>query len=190
MTATIYNPFADRIKMRALEALAGAIVDNIGPELGSIEAAGNHLLERSTLETDARENALTIVRNTKVVARVLSYLSSIAGPTRLQAQTLNVREVLNGLRPLLSRLLGESITLEIVCDADLWPIKSDLQMFELVILVPSVNARDAMPDGGKLTWSAKNITSAEHDTLNEHAIPPGDYVAIEANDTGCGIPAD
>jgi two-component system cell cycle sensor histidine kinase/response regulator CckA len=63
-------------------------------------------------------------------------------------------------------------------------------MFESIVLTLSVNARDAMPDGGKLTWSAANIILAECVTTYKHAIPAGDYVAIEVVDTGCGIPAN
>ena len=189
MVATIYNPATHREKLLALGTFAAAIVDNIGPELDAIEAAGARLTE-SKLEAAAHENALTVLHNTRIAARVIKYLSSIAGRRPIQLVPLDVRELLVELRPLLSRLLGEFVTLEISCATDLWLIKADLQMLESVILALSVNARDAMPNGGKLRWYATNITANECKIFNDQSISTADYVVIEAVDAGRGIPPE
>jgi two-component system cell cycle sensor histidine kinase/response regulator CckA len=65
-----------------------------------------------------------------------------------------------------------------------WPIKADLQIFDSIILALSVNANDAMPTGGTLTWSTKNITITELDTFLNYAVPAGEYVILAATDTG------
>ena len=73
---------------------------------------------------------------------------------------------------------------------DLWPVKVDVSQFEQVIVNLAVNARDAMPDGGKLTIRTANVAAAEAAKLSYKGMPAADYVLVEVTDTGTGIPAD
>jgi two-component system cell cycle sensor histidine kinase/response regulator CckA len=73
---------------------------------------------------------------------------------------------------------------------DLWPVKVDVSQFEQVIVNLAVNARDAMPDGGKLTVKTANLGAAESGELAYKGMPAADYVRIDIIDTGTGIPAD
>jgi len=73
---------------------------------------------------------------------------------------------------------------------DLWPVKADLPQFEQVIVNLAVNARDAMPDGGKLTIRTANVGTEEAARLSYKGMPAADYVSIEVTDTGTGIPPD
>src|SRR5262249_32103593 len=87
------------------------------------------------------------------------------------------------------RLIGEKVTLEVVHGRDLWPVKVDISKFEQVIVNLAVNARDAMPNGGRLTGRTMNITAPGCARFTAKGMPPADYVLIEGADTRTGIPA-
>src|SRR5437588_735020 len=91
---------------------------------------------------------------------------------------------------LLRRLIGEKVKLDLVHGRDLWPIKVDVSQFEQVVVNLAVNARDAMPDGGKLTVRTANVAEAECRDLGYKPLPPADYVMVEVIDTGGGIPKE
>jgi len=88
---------------------------------------------------------------------------------------------------LLRRLIGENVSLSVVHGRDLWPVKVDIAQFEQVIVNLAVNARDAMPDGGKLTLRTANVTAEESGRFSYQGMPIGEYVLIEVEDTGTGI---
>jgi two-component system cell cycle sensor histidine kinase/response regulator CckA len=73
---------------------------------------------------------------------------------------------------------------------DLWPVKVDISQFEQVVVNLAVNARDAMPDGGKLTVRTANVEAKDTGSLGAKGMPSGDYVMVEVSDTGTGIPPD
>jgi len=86
--------------------------------------------------------------------------------------------------------VGEKIELDLRHGRDLWFVKADLNQFEQVIVNLVVNARDAMPDGGRISVVTKNATAAECAHNDEPGFTPADYVVIEVADTGHGIPDD
>jgi two-component system cell cycle sensor histidine kinase/response regulator CckA len=88
---------------------------------------------------------------------------------------------------LLRRLIGEKVKLDLVHGRDLWPVKVDVSQFEQVIVNLAVNARDAMPDGGKLTVRTANLSAEESAHLAYKGMPAADYVRIDISDTGTGI---
>jgi two-component system cell cycle sensor histidine kinase/response regulator CckA len=108
----------------------------------------------------------------------------------LRPQVLDLGDALSDLTMLLRRLIGEKVKLDLVHGRDLWPVKVDVSQFEQVIVNLAVNARDAMPDGGKLTVRTVNVTSEESGHLAYKGMPAADYVRIDITDTGTGIPAD
>jgi two-component system cell cycle sensor histidine kinase/response regulator CckA len=91
---------------------------------------------------------------------------------------------------LLRRLIGEKVKLDLVHGRDLWPVKVDVSQFEQVIVNLAVNARDAMPDGGKLTVRTVNMPAQDAEKLSYKGMPAADYVRIDVVDTGTGIPPD
>jgi two-component system cell cycle sensor histidine kinase/response regulator CckA len=99
-------------------------------------------------------------------------------------------DALSDLTMLLRRLIGEKVKLDLVHGRDLWPVKVDVSQFEQVIVNLAVNARDAMPEGGRLSVRTANVTSQEAAQLAYKGMPPADYVRIDVGDTGTGIPAD
>ncbi|MBN4669335.1 hybrid sensor histidine kinase/response regulator, partial [Pandoraea nosoerga] len=80
------------------------------------------------------------------------------------------------------------VKLDLVHGRDLWPVKVDVSQFEQVVVNLAVNARDAMPDGGKLIIRTANVPTEETVQLANKGMPAADYVKIEIADTGTGIP--
>jgi two-component system cell cycle sensor histidine kinase/response regulator CckA len=103
---------------------------------------------------------------------------------------LDLGDALSDLTMLLRRLIGEKVKLDLVHGRDLWPVKVDVSQFEQVIVNLAVNARDAMPDGGKLTVKTANMTTDEAAQQSYKGMPAADYVRIDISDTGTGIPPD
>jgi two-component system cell cycle sensor histidine kinase/response regulator CckA len=108
----------------------------------------------------------------------------------LRPQVLDLRDALSDLTMLLKRLSGEKVKLDFVHGRDLWPVKVDVSQFEQVIVNLAVNARDAMPDGGKLTIRTLNMPAKDVERFDYKGMPVADYVAIEVTDTGTGIPPE
>ena len=100
---------------------------------------------------------------------------------------MQLGDVLSELSILLGRLLGENIELKLDSGTDIWPVKADLHQFEQVIINLAVNARDAMPNGGKLAIRTANVTERDSLALGQHRVQPGEYVLIEVSDTGTGM---
>jgi len=133
---------------------------------------------------------MQIKQNANRAAGLVRQLLAFSRRQTLRPQTLQLNDVLSELQMLLRRLVGETIQLDVVHGRDLWLVKADLNQFEQVIVNLVVNARDAMPDGGKITLRTRNLAASECGRLKEMAITPADYVLVEVQDTGHGIPAD
>nr|MBA3761338.1 response regulator [Gemmatimonadales bacterium] len=99
-------------------------------------------------------------------------------------------DALSDLTMLLRRLIGEKVKLEVVHGRDLWPVKVDISQFEQVIVNLAVNARDAMPEGGKLTIETCNAHLDDAYAASTREVRPGQYVCICVSDTGTGMTPD
>jgi two-component system cell cycle sensor histidine kinase/response regulator CckA len=105
----------------------------------------------------------------------------------LQPTAVSLNTVVSGLEKMLRRLIGEDIELVNKPAADLGTVKADIGQIEQVIMNLAVNARDAMPTGGKLTFETANVDVAEDHTFLQSPIEPGRYVMLSVTDTGCGM---
>jgi signal transduction histidine kinase len=108
----------------------------------------------------------------------------------LDPVVVDVNRALNGFSDFLKRTLGEDISLEIVGAAGAWPIEVDQAEFEAALLNLCVNARDAMPEGGKLTIEASNSYLDEMYCRDQRDVKPGQYVQIAVTDDGSGMSRD
>jgi CheY-like chemotaxis protein len=104
----------------------------------------------------------------------------------LAPEAIDANRMVAGMSDLLVRSLGENVRVETIVGGGLWTVNADVNQLESVILNLAVNARDAMPDGGKLTIETANVALRE-DYAREHDISPGDYVMIAVSDTGFGM---
>jgi signal transduction histidine kinase len=101
---------------------------------------------------------------------------------------LDLNEILQDISKMLVRLIGENIDLVIVPGSDPGRVKLDSVQVEQVVMNLAVNARDAMPEGGKLTIETCNVEFDRAYTEHRIIVPPGSYVLLQVSDTGVGIP--
>jgi CheY-like chemotaxis protein len=108
----------------------------------------------------------------------------------LDPKPIDVNVLVNGMSELIHRTLGETISVETVLGAGLWRVEADPNELEAAVLNLAVNARDAMPTGGKLTIEASNCFLDEAYCRDKADIQPGQYVMISVSDTGSGMSRD
>jgi CheY-like chemotaxis protein len=108
----------------------------------------------------------------------------------LDPKPIDVNVLVNGMSEMIHRTLGETIAVETVLGAGLWRIEADPNELEASILNLAVNARDAMPSGGKLTLETGNAHIDESYVLSHREVLPGQYVVIAVTDTGAGMDAE
>jgi two-component system, cell cycle sensor histidine kinase and response regulator CckA len=130
---------------------------------------------------------MQIKQSANRAASLVRQLLAFSRRQTLRPELLDIGEVLDDLTIMLRRLIGEKVTLDIKQSRDLWPVKADLSQFEQVIVNLAVNARDAMPDGGKLEVHTGNVAAAECARYLYKEMPAADYVLVEVADTGVGI---
>jgi two-component system, cell cycle sensor histidine kinase and response regulator CckA len=177
-------------KMDMVGQLAGGIAHDFNNVLSAIMMANDFLLNAHKPTDPSFQDIMQIKQNANRAAALVRHLLAFSRKQTLRPQVLDLGESLSDIESLLKRLIGEKIKLEVLHGRDLWPIKVDLSQFEQVIVNLAVNARDAMPDGGKLTVRTANMTSEETGRLTYKGMPPADYVRIDIADTGTGIPPD
>jgi two-component system cell cycle sensor histidine kinase/response regulator CckA len=131
---------------------------------------------------------MQIKQNANRAASLVRHLLAFSRKQTLRPQVLDLGEVLSDLTMLLRRLIGEKVNLDVVHGRDLWPVNVDISQFEQVIVNLAVNARDAMPEGGRLFLRTANINADECERFHAKGMPTADYVLVEVTDTGTGIP--
>jgi len=128
----------------------------------------------------AAQRAIRLTRQLLIFAR-----SDVVHP-----EVLSLNDIIAGLEQLLRRTLGEHISLNTAPADGLWPVKADAGQLEQVLVNLAVNARDAMPGGGKLTIDTANITVDETYADNRPGLKPGRYARLRVSDTGTGMPPE
>ena len=187
---TLEANFAQSQKMQAVGQLAGGIAHDFNNVLSAIMMANDFLLNAHKPTDPSFQDIMQIKQNATRAATLVRQLLAFSRRQTLRPQVLDLRDALSDLTMLLKRLTGEKVRLDFVHGRDLWPVKVDVSQFEQVIVNLAVNARDAMPDGGKLTIRTANVPAKEADRPEYKGMPVADYVLIEVADTGTGIPAD
>jgi two-component system cell cycle sensor histidine kinase/response regulator CckA len=131
---------------------------------------------------------MQIKQNANRAAGLVRQLLAFSRRQTLRPQVLQLNDVMSELQNLLRRLVGEKVELDVRHGRDLWRVKADLNQFEQVIVNLVVNARDAMPEGGRIRLTTSNVTAAECGAISEPGFIPADYVVVEVSDSGHGIP--
>src|SRR5437868_10395780 len=175
-------------KMDTVGQLAGGIAHDFNNVLSAIMMATDFLLNAHKPTDPSFGDIMQIKQNANRAASLVRHLLAFSRKQTLRPQVLDIGEVLSDLTMLLRRLIGEKVTLDVVHGRDLWPVKVDISQFEQVIVNLAVNARDAMPDGGRLSLRTGNVGANECERFHAKGMPAADYVLVEVTDNGSGIP--
>ncbi|MBX3503179.1 MAG: PAS domain S-box protein [Alphaproteobacteria bacterium] len=177
-------------RLEAIGQLTGGIAHDFNNLLGLVISSLELLLDRTDLAEDTMEHAAAALHGAQRGADLVRGLLAFARQQPLEPRTVDANALLGNTARLLGRMLGGNIVVEFDGAADLWPVHIDAPNLESAIVNLAVNARDAMPDGGRLTLSTRNATLGQGDQHDMPGFAPGDYVAVTATDTGAGIPPE
>jgi two-component system cell cycle sensor histidine kinase/response regulator CckA len=182
------NKVTQQQKMELVGQLAGGIAHDFNNVLSAIIMATDFLLNAHKPTDPSFGDIMQIKQNANRAASLVRHLLAFSRKQTLRPQVLDLGEVLSDLTMLLRRLIGEKVTLDVVHGRDLWPVKVDISQLEQVIVNLAVNARDAMPDGGRLQLRTTKVAARECERYHAKGMPAADYVLVEVRDTGTGIP--
>jgi signal transduction histidine kinase len=179
-------------KMEAVGLLTGGLAHDFNNIItgisGSLELAGKRIAQGRLQEVDRYFGHA--VASTQRAAALTHRLLAFARRQPLAPKVVRVDGLILSLEDLLRRTtLGEAVTLDIAFAAGLWQTLCDPHQLENALLNLCINARDAMPEGGRITIAATNIRSSRAPAV-EATLSPGDYVALSVTDTGTGMPAE
>jgi signal transduction histidine kinase/CheY-like chemotaxis protein len=168
-------------KMEAIGRLAGGIAHDFNNLLTAIDGYSSFLLSATNLDDPRHADALEIHKAAERAAELTRQLLAFSRKQRVSPEIVDMNDVLRENDVLLRRLLGEQVELELDLDDHLQPILADRSSLQQIVLNLTVNARDAMPDGGRLLLQTRNVASS--------AATQGASVVLEVADTGHGMDA-
>ena len=148
--------------------------------LGNLELA-THRIGDEKIRRFLNSATQAAQRGAKLTAQLLAF----SRKQRLQSEPTDVNALVSGLGDLLFRTIGGTVRIETVLQKDLWPAMIDAGQVELIIVNLAINARDAMPEGGRLTISTAN--AGKDDQRRPHDLAAGEYVVVSVRDTGTGM---
>ena len=174
-------------KMEAVGQLAAGVAHDFNNILTVIQGNTSLLQDQFRQDPSCAESLNDISIATERAARLVRQLLAFSRKQMLKPEVLNLGHVVNNLEEMLKRFLGDHIIFEVKAAPDLPPVRADLSMMEQVVLNLSVNARDAMPKGGKLTVSLDAVAIPNDGVQKNSEVRPGQHVCLTVSDTGCGI---
>lgn len=177
-------------KLEAIGQLAGGVAHDFNNLLGVIIGYSDLLLERSGLTDPQCKKVEQIRKAADSAASITRQLLAVGRKQVLESRVLDLNAVVTDMGQMLRRLIGEDIDLVIVSGPELEKVKADAGQIEQVIMNLVVNARDAMPRGGKLIIGTANAELDETYTKQRPVVQPGPYVMLEVSDTGVGMDAE
>ena len=177
-------------KMEAVGRLAGGIAHDFNNLLMVISGYSEFLLERLGAEPHLRGPAQEIAGAAERASSLTRQLLAFSRKQMLAPRLVNINDIATENLKMLTRMIGEDIDLVLSPGKNLWPVRADAGQIEQVIMNLAVNARDAMPSGGKLTIETCNVTLGEEEARHHAPLRPGDYVMIQISDTGVGMDAE
>ncbi|EIF30771.1 PAS domain S-box [Burkholderia sp. Ch1-1] len=177
-------------KMEAIGKLTGGVAHDFNNVLQVLRGNLELLEHRHGRDGWTRERLEKAIDAVERGAKLASQLLSFGRQQPLQPVVINLAPAIRGMDDLLRRALGETVEVETVVAGGLWNTLIDIHQLENVLLNLAINARDAMPEGGKLTIELSNAMLDDHYVAGLPDVPPGQYVLLAVTDTGTGMPAD
>ncbi|MBL8570056.1 MAG: response regulator [Phreatobacter sp.] len=190
----LQEQFAQSQKMNAVGQLAGGVAHDFNNVLQAVIGHADLLLMNHKPADPSFNDIMQIKQNANRAASIVRQLLAFSRKQTMRPMVVQLGDVLSDTSMLLRRTLGERVGLDMIHGRDLWPVRADVTQLEQVILNLAVNARDAMPEGGKLTIRTANVPASEVARYQPKdqpvEMPATDSVMIEVTDTGTGIPED
>lgn len=174
-------------KLEAIGQLAGGVAHDFNNLLTAILGYTDLSLRRSDVEGPARHYLEETKKAAERAASLIRQLLAFSRKQILEPKVLDLNVVVKDMHKMLTRLIGENIDLATRQASDLGIVKADPCQVEQIIVNLVVNARDAMPWGGKVTIETANVTVNNNDSLKHVSVKPGPYVMLAVSDTGCGM---
>jgi two-component system cell cycle sensor histidine kinase/response regulator CckA len=176
-------------KMEAVGRLAGGVAHDFNNLLTAI-LGYTSLLLRKDLDDYVRPRIEQIQKAGEKATTLTSQLLAFSRKQVLQLKVLRLNDLVQDLEQMLRRLIGEDIQLLTITEEELGQVRADAGQLDQVLLNLAVNARDAMPTGGKLTIETANVELDAADAAEHAEMQPGAYVLLCVTDSGCGMDAD
>ena len=177
-------------KMEAVGRLAGGVAHDFNNALGVIVGYGELLDLNLPADSPMHKHAKEIIKAGQRAASLTGQLLAFSRKQTIQPVVLDLNSVVIDTEKMLQRLIGEDINLAIVRESKLKNVKADRGQITQILMNLAVNARDAMPGGGKLVIETANAELTEADARQDHSIQPGHFVLLRVSDTGCGIDSE
>jgi len=177
-------------KMEAVGRLAGGIAHDFNNLLTAVSGYSELLLRELSEEDPRRECAEEIRKAGSRAAALTQQLLAFSRRQVLAPRVIDLNAVISGMERMLRRVIGEDVELIAALQPDLWRAKADPGQIEQAILNLVVNARDAMPRGGKLTVETANVELDEKFAGRYATVTPGPHVMLAVSDTGIGMDAE
>ena len=176
-------------RMEAIGTLSGGVAHDFNNLLTVIRGYTNQLLESKDLGIDGRKYAKRVDDAAERASTLTRQLLAFSRRQVLELKTFDVSKLVNNLEQMLRRLISEDIAMKTEISSEPAVVRADPGQIEQVIMNLVINARDAMPKGGKLTIETADVTMDESDTDGDGAVSAGRYVMIAVSDTGEGMDA-
>ena len=174
-------------KLEAVARLAAGVAHDFNNILTAIGGHSEMLLNQLEAGDTRRKHAEQIEKCSSMAAALTRQLLTFSRKQAVEPRVLKLNGIITNFKRMLCRLIGEDIEFREALDEGFGPIKADPGQLEQVIMNLAVNARDAMPGGGKLTVSTAGLTVDEHDMRDVPGLAPGKYVMLAVADTGTGM---
>ncbi len=177
-------------KMEAIGRLAGGVAHDFNNLLTVILNYGQMLSEDINPGDPMKKRIDAIIESAERAAALTKQLLAFSRKQVIAPKVIDINEVLGKTEKMLQRLLGEDIELINKATEAVWAIKADVSQIEQIVMNLAVNARDAMPQGGKLIIETSNQTLEAGHSHGAIEIEAGDYVVLAVSDTGFGMTPD
>jgi PAS domain S-box-containing protein len=175
------------MKMEAVGRLAGGVAHDFNNLLQVINGYAENGIGKLAPEDPLRKDLQSILESGQRAANLTRQLLAFGRKQLLRPVVLDINKTLGEIEKMLRRLIGEDIEIVLVHAANLGKVKADPGQLEQVLLNLAINARDAMPHGGKLTIETANAELDEQYAAQHVGVAPGSYVMLAVSDTGCGM---
>lgn len=187
---TIESQLLQASKMEAIGQLTGGVAHDFNNLLAILTMDLEMLEDLTADDPESTELVTEALDVTRTGADLTQRLLAFSRRQTLVPTATNINEMVLSITELLRRTLGAGIRIDTSGPQNLWPVMIDRGQLENTLINLAINARDAMPDGGKLAITCENLTLEEVDEPSFDDMPAGDYVRLSFTDTGAGMPPD